>query len=178
MIIDHLISRHMDISKYHVFIDDENNVATFPLWNLSGQMVGYQQYNPASDKKKKNDPKESRYYTYTTKIEKSNMIGVWGLETVTPYYDFIFITEGIFDAVRLHNLNLPAIALLSCDPKHLKNWFFMINKTLFSIGDGDDSGNKLAKFCDLYYSCPPDKDLADLSDAQIIEILKYFGIEK
>jgi len=47
----HLKHRHLDLELHRPILDEELNIATFLLYNLSGQLVGYQQYNPLGDKK-------------------------------------------------------------------------------------------------------------------------------
>lgn len=65
-LLTHLKARHLDMYTHRVWLDEENGLATFPLYTLNGKIVGYQQYNPAVDKKQKNHPKECRYFTYVT----------------------------------------------------------------------------------------------------------------
>ena len=43
---DHLESRHLDVELHRPMVDDQERVATFYLWNLSGQLVGYQRPLP------------------------------------------------------------------------------------------------------------------------------------
>jgi hypothetical protein len=47
----HLKQRHLDLELHRPILDEELNIATFLLYNLSGQLVGYQQYNSLGDKK-------------------------------------------------------------------------------------------------------------------------------
>lgn len=70
----HLFERQISITYRHVWLDDENEILTFPLWNLSGQLVGYQQYNWKSTKDKRNKT-DGRYWTYTT----AKSLGVFGM---------------------------------------------------------------------------------------------------
>lgn len=50
-LLEHLKSRHYDTTKYknHV-VDEDNKILTVYLTNLSGQFVGFQQYNPKAMK--------------------------------------------------------------------------------------------------------------------------------
>ena len=73
-------------------VTEHNNVYTFPLWNLSGQLVGYFTYLPKS--------------TNTA----------WGLELLNPEKPYLLVVEGVFDAVKLHNLGVNALAVLANDP--------------------------------------------------------------
>lgn len=64
--IKHLLQRHFDPSRYkHCYIDHEERIMTVMLHNLLGQCVGFQQYRPDVSKKRNNDPRDSRYFTYT-----------------------------------------------------------------------------------------------------------------
>lgn len=155
MLKDHLRERHVDLDLHRVWVDDVECVATFPLWNLSGQMVGYQAYRPNASKVRKNDEK-GRYYTYRgEKIPKQELgakkhtktNAVWGLES---WYlsDTLFVTEGIFDAARFTELGYSALALLSNDPDtSLKNWLMCVRQTrkVVAVCDPDGAGIKLAK---------------------------------
>ena len=45
-IFSHLKGRGIDPGKTRVIIDEQSSDVYFFLYNLSGQMVGYQKYNP------------------------------------------------------------------------------------------------------------------------------------
>lgn len=170
-LISHLHDRHVNLSLYHSIVIGDD-VVYFMLHNLSGQCIGYQQYRPFADKECRNDPKSGRYYTYCNK----NNINVWGLETLSWRRDCLFLVEGIFDAVRLHNEGLPALALLANDPKQMRAWFFILRqtRTLIAVCDNDVAGKKLAKFADTCIIPPYGKDLGDLSTSQVKQLVKDF----
>lgn len=165
---EHLNERHLDMDLHRVWLDNEQNIATFPLWNLSGQLVGYQQYRPDASKKKKNSPKEGRYYSYIS----SGSRGVWGLESwsLSPA---LFLTEGIFDAARLTSLGLSAIAVLSNDPVFLKPWLIPVwsSRHVVAICDYGPAGHKLAKYGHSYWSMPEEFDLGDAPDDYVKQII-------
>lgn len=167
-ILAHLKSRGIDPSRYHFSYDDET--ACFLLWNLSGKIVGFQQYRPSADKARKNDPKDSRYYTH---FERGT-VAVWGLESFYYRTDVLYLTEGIFDCVKLHNQGLPAIAALANDPKHIRHWLRIIRatRTLVGICDNDAAGSKLADTVDIALTLEYNKDLGELSDNEVKEWLK------
>lgn len=170
-LIQHLCGRHMNLGIHRVWLDNEEYMATFPLLNLSGQLVGYQQYRPLANKEKKNNPKEGRYFTYTKKDTR----GVWGLES-WKFSKTLFVTEGIFDACRLTNRGYSAIATLSNDPKHLCNFFYIISqdRPIVTICDNDDAGKKLAKYGTLFHIM--DKgDLGDASEEYVENLLRHFN---
>lgn len=177
---DHLISRQCDISRYTVDIDEENRCARFFLWNLSGQLCGYQKYQPDKDKTQNNDPIDGRYYTrpfgrqhHDNFRRDTFLLTVFGLETFNYRSDILFVVEGIFDACPLHNRGLPCIAVLGSTPKQLKPWFRCIsNRKLIALTDGDMAGSKLGKLCDISIACAPGEDPNSMSKAQLDQLLK------
>jgi hypothetical protein len=171
-VLENLLSRHCDPVKYRVSYDDET--ACFLLYNFLGQIVGYQQYRYTANKEQRNDPEIGRYYTYFTKNDHFKHISIWGLENLDPNQKYLFLTEGIFDAIRLQNLRLNACATLSNDPMHLTNQLFILGQkyTLVAICDNDESGQKLAKFCHHNFTTDSAKDLGDLSNDELNNFVK------
>ena len=169
----HLRDRGVDLSKIRVLLDRDKNIATFPLYNLSGQMVGYQQYNPNGDKKLHADPKRGKYFTYISKEGKKGKLAVWGAEHIEQQNPNLYITEGIFDAIKLINAGLPSVATLSNHPKNLKPWFKSLNKKIIAITDADDAGRKLGSVADESYEVPEGfNDLGDMTNDQVKSFLQ------
>lgn len=174
---DHLQSRHCNTEWYSCTIDPEEGVATFLLWNLSGQLVGYQQYRPDADKSVDNHPRLGRYYTRlgcedeSAKVKRAkHRMGVFGLES---YHNPgpLYVVEGVFDAVRLHNVGLATIAVLQNDPKKLKGWLRSLGRDTVAVCDGDAAGRKLAKMCDQVFFVAEGRDLGDLSEQELEEFV-------
>lgn len=167
---DHLKSRHMNLELHRPALDHVEGVATFLLWNLSHKMVGYQIYRPGADKKKNNDPKDGRYYTYRIK----GTLSVWGVESLHAFVEspVVFLAEGIFDACRMTNRGYPALAVLSNNSGHdLSNWLSCLpNKRVVAVCDNNDAGRKLAKFGDYVETTPSAVDLGD-SDESYVDYL-------
>jgi hypothetical protein len=178
----HIKSRHVDLDLHTVWIDEAERVATFPLWNLSGQLTGYQAYRPDAGKVKKNDER-GRYYTYkgeklVTKHNKT--VAVWGLESwwLTPV---LFITEGIFDAARLTSRGVSAIAVLSNDPNiSTLNWLLQVRtgRPTVAVCDPGKAGRKLAKTAHTAHtvSVPhqPAADLGDVDEQYVTELIAEY----
>lgn len=164
---NHLIERNMNPSLYRVSYDLEAGLVTFFLYNLSGQIIGYQKYNPNADKEKRNDPKNGRYYTYLPKLTD----GVFGLETLNYNVETIYIVEGIFKAGTLHRLGYNSIAVLGNSPKRLKPWFKIMKSKWNLIGIGDDgpSGKLLVNAVGKGFQTK--KDLDEMHDFDINNIL-------
>lgn len=163
----------MDVARYHVHIDEDDRTATFLLFNLSGQICGYQRYRPDASKVKNNDPQLSRYYTYRPSIG----IGVWGLETIN-YSSVLFLTEGIFDAVRLHNLGYSAIATLSNDPKFLPPWLMALSRPTVAVCDSGQAGTKLGAYGHRAVTCPEGLDLGAMGEVDIKRLIHPFTVKK
>ncbi|MBX5010922.1 hypothetical protein HJB67_13255 [Rhizobium lentis] len=164
----HLSERHTDVGNYSVSIDEEGGVATFLLFDLSGAIAGYQQYRPAADKAKKNHPREGRYFTY----KSPGRHAVFGMESWS-WSDPLYLVEGVFDCVRLHNLGLSAIATLSNDPRPLRSWLWTTGRRLHAICDAGVAGQKLAKFAHRHVTCT-EKDLGAMTNAEVEATVRMF----
>lgn len=167
---EHLLARGLEPDRYSsVFVDTDR--ATFALWNLSGQMVGYQTYRPDRDKNRNDDPREQRYFTFVSRFDgKVPALAVWGLETLSPDKP-VYLCEGVFDACKLHQLGLSAIATLGSDPAPLRGWLKCLPQRKIAVCDGDAAGQKLAKFADQAIFLPEGMDAGDLSTEALREIL-------
>lgn len=169
-LVEHLKSRHLDLELHRPVLDLENNVATFYLYNLSGQLVGFQQYRPLASKAPNNHPRESRYFTY----RKQPTLALFGVESLHLTPDVVFLTEGVFDACRLTELGVSALAVLSNDPTpQLHEFLKCLNRRVVVVADNDAAGRKLAKFGHDVVFCE-EKDLGDSSEEFVRELVyKY-----
>ncbi len=169
----HLKSRWVDFSIHRPFLDVEGCKATFLLYNLSGQIVGKQEYNPNADKTRDNNF-NGRYRTIKTTNETHV---VFGLETFNFHQNNpVYVTEGIFDATRLTFYGHTAIAILgNSQQKHsgLKSWLSSIGKTTIAVCDSDKAGLQLAKLTDKAVILNPKhgKDLGELSPYLVLALL-------
>lgn len=136
----HLVERHFIPELYrNIVLDDENQILTVYLNNLSGQFTGYQQYNPNSTDKVTRTRDKARYFSHTTE----GSLAIWGLELLDPSQPVCFVVEGIFKASILHYLGYNAIAVLGSSPKTALQQLKVLPYRLFAIGDNDDAGLKL-----------------------------------
>ena len=169
-VLEHLKDRHLDVELHRPMVDEVERVATFYLYNLSGAVVGYQQYRPEGIKKPNNNPKEGKYFTY----RKQPTLTVWGVESLHLTPHVLFVCEGVFDAARLTQKGVSAIAVLSNNTGwDLRNWLFMLNRRVVAVCDNDDAGRKLAKFGDVAVFCE-DHDLGDSSDEFVNQLVARF----
>jgi len=172
-VLANLKSRCLDLKTHTAWVDEDEGVATLPLWNLSGQMVGYQQYRPEGDKKRFNHPKEGKYFTW----RKDKVIGVWGLESWS-FSQTLFVTEGVFDAARLTNRGYSALATLSNDvDSSVARWLWTVRKfrSVVAVCDNDSAGRKLAKCGQTFHVMEEGKDMGDASDEYVTDFLKEYS---
>jgi len=168
---DHLRKRHLDVNLHRPVLDDVERVVTFFLYNLSGQVIGYQQYRPEGEKKPQNNPKAGKYFTY----KKQPTLAVWGVESLHLTPHVVFLTEGLFDAARLTERGYSALAALGNDPTpELGNWLWCLNRRVVAVCDNDKAGKKLAKFGN-QVALTVDKDLGDSPDEVVVDLLARFG---
>ena len=158
---DHLISRHMNLNRHRVLLSSE--VATILMYNLSGQIVGYQRYNPSFPSAFPGDGKQSnmrdrRYYNYVSR----GHIGLFGVETFNLNVPCVFITEGVFDACRLTNRGACAFAMLTNNPStSMRNFLISLGKPIIAVCDDDKSGVKLRKAGHYFETVKGAKDLGE-----------------
>lgn len=157
----HLFSRFLDTSIHRTIIDEEENVATFFLYNLSGKIVGYHQYRPLGEKIIFNHPKLGKYYTYRNRHQPT--VALFGMESYDFTSNILFIVEGVFDAARLTSRGISCVATCCNNPpKDYINFFSCLSRKTVVICDGDAAGRKLAKFGNDYEIVPEEyKDLGD-----------------
>lgn len=169
----HLVERHLNLELHRPILDLELNIATFLFYNLSGQIVGYQQYNPNGSKFIFNSKLDGKYYTY----RKIPTVSVWGVESYYLSDGPIFLTEGIFDTARFTALNQTAFATCcNSPPKDYKNWFTTLSRPVVAICDNDSAGLELASFGDYFEIVPDNKDAGEAPIDYIYYLIsKYHG---
>lgn len=183
----HIIERNTNPDEHYCHLSEEDRCATFLLWNLSGQLVGYQRYNPDKDKKKANEEEESRYYSFvgdeTTVSDGApkrgkKRIAIWGVHTLS-LSRIVFLSEGIFNAVIPYNMGFSSLGLLTSNPLHVKNFLTMLNRPKIAICDGDSAGVKLMKFADYGVVLPSGQDLSSLryDDAKEVVLQSINALE-
>lgn len=174
LIKEHLDSRCFNAGIYSaVWLD--KSCLTVGLWNLSGKLVGYQKYDYLNGKERKKNPKDMRYFTYTTSEGSSGSLAVFGTELLDSNKKYLFIAEGIFDVSPLHNRSVNALAVLSNDPKHLKNWLSSSGYHIVALCEGDAAGKRLGKYADTVINLPEGCDPADMPSEWFDELADMYG---
>ena len=171
-VLEHLKGRHLDVDLHHPMIDEDERVATFFLYDLTGRAAGYHQYRPEGEKKLPNDFKNGKYFTF----RKGYL--PWGVESLSLTPHVVFLTEGIFDAARLTERGYSALAALTNDPQRdFKNWLQLLDRKVVAVCDNDAAGRRLAKFGDVAVFTE-DKDLGEADDEFVTNLLKEYGSAK
>lgn len=179
----HLRERYCTPEIYgnSIVIDDAERVITFLLWNLSGQLVGYQQYRPDNHEKAVKNHPDKRYYLYVGEEgelynKSKKKMAIFGLETIKKFsFGPIILTEGIFDAVRLHSRGYCALALLTSNPTKIRSFLKTIHRIKISACDGDPAGRSLAKYGDYSIHLPDGKDVGDLDKDEFNMLLNQIN---
>jgi hypothetical protein len=141
-------------------VDTDNQLFTRFIYNLSGQVVGYQAYNWRADKKPKNDV-TGRYWTWLTKTDtKTTMMGIMGLEHAR-WGETLYLVEGQFEQATAVAYGLNCVAVLTNNPRHLKNWFSCYPGPVVALCQDDAAGRKLANLADRAVMLPADLDELD-----------------
>jgi len=169
----HLKQRNLNTNLHPTIIDEQTNTATFLLYNLSGQLIGYQFYNPNGSKTIFQDKLQSKYYTYRNKHYPT--VTLWGIESLNSPHQPVFLTEGIFDAARMTFLNFSALATMTNNPpRDYINFLLFLNRPIIAVCDNDDAGRKLAKFG--HYTEVPETDLGDAPEEYISYLIKKYSL--
>ena len=159
----------MNTNLHRVWIDEGEGVATFPVWNLSGQLVGYQMYRPSASKEKVNDPRYGRYFTRV----KEGKVGVWGLESWN-LSNTLYVTEGVFDACRLTDRGYSAVSVFGNSVSDsTARWFWTVRKyrRVVCVCDGDSAGQRLSRLGSHTVTVEGYKDLGEASEEYVQDLL-------
>lgn len=154
----HLVSRHCHPSRYPTSLRLADNEAYFYLYDIHGNLRGYQKYNPLYEKKNTNNPKLARYFTH------SRVPSVWGLETLDYNDAYLFVTEGVFDACRVHTFGRNCVAVLGCTPNKLKEQLMLLPFITVALCDGDKAGKALARCTDRSVMMPEGEDVSSVDE--------------
>lgn len=164
-LIKHLLTRNYDPTRYvNQVLDMDEAVLTVYLTNLSGEFSGFQQYRPTVESKRLNDPRESRYFTYSQR----GVNACWGLETLDPLKRDLYLVEGIFKASALHMIGYNALALLTANPKPMKSWLHTLNHNLIGIGDNDKAGKGMVNIAGKGFQSELDLDEYSLTELESV----------
>ena len=173
-VTEYLLRRHLNLDLHRPVVNETERTATFLLYNLSGQLVGFQQHRPDALKTpQKMGPREARYFTY----RKQPTHGVWGLESFYLSDGPVFVTEGVFDAARLTAVGQTALATCCNDPQRdLGNWLQSLARPVVVVADNDKAGKKLAKFGNYVEYCPEEgQDLGDCPQEFVDFLVKKYN---
>jgi hypothetical protein len=113
-VLENLASRY-----FYSNLQDKVNMSigegkvTFPLYEFfTGKLVGIHNYNPLGDKEISNNEDLSRYFTGSNRENSAYTVGF--IELINTFPDSpIFVTEGLFDAVRVAGM-FDVCCLFSC----------------------------------------------------------------
>jgi len=138
----HLLSRGFDPDRYRYTYDEATGTIHINLYSADKRFIGYQEYRPHSQVKGGQDLENhgKRYYTDVSNKNDANSV-MWGIENINADKDYLFITEGVFDAAPINQLGEPAIAALSSSLAGAKiQQLRFFGKKIIAILDNDKAG--------------------------------------
>jgi len=154
----------------------------FPLMAPGGRFIGHQRYFWRRPKLRSNDEQGRYISTFLAECKLTGFYGWDNCRGVGP----LFVTEGIWDSIRVGNCGVDCIALLCNSPsKQLKQYLRMIacSRPIVALIDRDENkaGEKLGRafdlsfeplssFCD-YNDMPPQTCAMHMAD--ILRVVKY-----
>jgi len=134
----------------------------FPLIAPGGRYIGHQRYFWRRDKLRSND-EQGKYIT--TYLDECKLTGFYGWENCYGHSP-LFVTEGIWDSIRVGNCYFDCVALLCNSPsRQLKQHIRMLanGRSVIALIDRDENkaGERLGRAFD--YAFEPDKWYEDFS---------------
>lgn len=169
----HLQARHVDFKLHRVWLDEKNHVATFPIYNLRSQLLGYQQYRPDGNKSVNNNPRMGKYFTRKPSNPEPTY---WGAESWN-LSNTLFLVEGLFDAARLTSLGYSALAVFTNNPgSNFLGFISLIQqlRPVVAVCDADAAGIKLAKYAHKHYTLTTGKDVSDAEEQEILSLVRRY----
>jgi hypothetical protein len=124
----------------------------FPLIAPGGRFLGHQRYFWRRPKLRSND-EQGRYIS--TFLPECKLTACYGWQNCFGYGP-LFVTEGIWDAIRVSNCHVDCVALLCNSPSpQLKQYIRMIacGRPVIALIDRDENkeGERLGRACDGMY---------------------------
>ena len=173
----HLCNRGLDFDKFDYRVSMTDSLAYFFLYNLSGQLTGYQKYNPDGEKgfraSKKNDKTwKAKYYTYKTE----NTLAFYGAYSYNVYKP-LFLVEGIFDAIKIINNGASCFALLTSSPsKQMAGFLNTLPNKKYIIDDNAGHAKKTFRHVVAERLLPPSEygDVGDMPQDEVNLFLKEY----
>lgn len=148
------------------WVDIDQEILTVPLLTADkSKWIGYQRYRWNTTKRRGNeDGRHQRYYTHVQEQYKG--MAAYGWDNCFGHGP-LFVTEGIFDALKVTNNWWDCIATTTNQPtKQFRQWFNMITggRRTIAIMDDGEPRQRWLNWCDeAYYTPDPYHDLGDMS---------------
>ena len=168
--LEHIKYRARDnFDKICRWVSVEEQKVVFPLYNLSGKMVGYQNYYWKGSKSQ-NNIESGKYFTHQDR-NKLGFIGVewWQCSHSGP----LFVCEGAWEALALSSLG-NSIAVLTNNPKHIRQQLDVLPLKTVAVCQNDRAGLELGNLTDEMVVLPKRRDCDELSKLDLEKLLGYY----
>jgi len=173
--VEHLKSRHMDVDLHKVYVNQDEQLAVFPYYNLAGQMTGFRQYKPFGSKVP-GSGLDGKYYSFRNK----EMIALFGMES-WYFSNTLFLIEGVFDAAHGTKLgfSMLSVGCNALDPQ-LQAWVrgVQLYRPVVAVCDPGKAGLWLGKYVErsvvVDYDLENEVDLADAPEEYVLDLLRSY----
>ena len=159
-------ARHFEVGAWHGWGMLQGCIAV-RLHDIKGRPLGYAGRRLQPDWQGK--------WVFPSRLPKHSLLYGWHR---APRHDPLVVVEGPWEVLRLHQLGLPAAALLGTQPSRQQVHLLRQRKCLILL-DGDPAGRTAATILAPVLAAPvielPDqRDPADLSDRHLAHLLRPF----
>jgi len=154
-------------------VDAEGETITFPLLTIDrAKLIGYQRYQWDAEKIRGNVPgRKQRYYTWMPDAYKG--MAIYGWDNCFGHGP-LFVTEGIFDALKVTNCWHDCVALLTNSPsKQFKQWFRDVTRyrRVIALMDSGESHDRWQQIANKTFYPPNNYD--DIGDVPLEEVQEF-----
>lgn len=157
-----------DIAKFELGYDSVENRLTFPLYNMYGDIVGF-------NKRRLEETQEKKYIHSSNSNVFNKSSYLYNIHNIDKTLDYVFITEGVFDVILASKYGLNnVVCTLGCNfTEEHYNILIKMGLTPVLLYDNDEKGQaSIRSAADLIYSkgtyplmfiLPSGYDLADFA---------------
>lgn len=171
---EHMLSRGWNPNLHrNVHLDEDAQCATLMLFAptlRNPKLTGFQTYKPGQPKTRDGkgmNPRDLKYFTHMVEGE----LAMFGVESLAFHHGYVLLVEGVFDAMKLHALGHPCLAVLGNDPKRLRPFLKATSREVVGVLDNDEAGLKLGRSCHQFYLCDEGRDPGDMTDLELRAML-------
>ena len=109
-----------------------NNRYMVPIKDIEGDIIGYTGWGTG----------DVKYITTSSNLFKGNYL-LFGMEQYP--FDGVVVVEGVFDALHLRAIGIPAVAVLGSDMSYIQRAWLGLKDRFICVPDNDKVGRRVVK---------------------------------